>query len=103
MRKLGRFFSRELARDQINKANGQIRYAKEHRLIGEHEEPTLARELAPRKVKKALRKIERDRQPHKDPDTTQQVIQPGATSTELAKRQPLLLPSRPDADQTTTD
>jgi hypothetical protein len=52
VRKLGRFFSRELPQNQINNANGQIQYVKEHGMIEEHEEPAFAQEVAPRRIKK---------------------------------------------------
>jgi hypothetical protein len=103
MRKLGRFFSREMRQDQISNANGQIQYAKEHRIIDEHEEPTLARELAPRKVKKALRKVEkaRDLPAQSCTATPQGQLTGPSDATPPAPREPLLLPLKADVDKTT--
>jgi len=102
MRKLGRFFSRELQQNRINNANGEIQYAKEHRIIGEHEEPVLARELAPRRVKKALRKVERYRELDKQSGTTEQPEQldrtADTTPLEPPRLEPLLLPPHTDDD-----
>ncbi|HTA05431.1 MAG TPA: hypothetical protein VK774_03620 [Solirubrobacteraceae bacterium] len=61
LHKLGRLFSRELPQDRLDNANDQIQYAKEHHIIGDREEPILARELASRKMKRALQQVDRDR------------------------------------------
>jgi hypothetical protein len=104
MRKLGRFFSREVRQDQISNANGQIQYAKEHRIIDEDEEPTLARELAPRKVRKALRKVEKARDLPEQSGAVRPQSQLTRTSDAAvpleARREPLLLPRLTDAKTT---
>jgi hypothetical protein len=103
VRKLGRYFSRDLPQDRINKANGQVQYVKEHGIIQEHEEPAFAQEVAPRKVKKALRKIERYRELDKQSgrfEHSGQIAQaPDATPLEPPRREPLLLPPHTDGNR----
>jgi hypothetical protein len=103
VRKLWRYFSRDLPQDRINKANGQIQYVKEHRIIQEHEEPAFAQEVAPRGVKKALRKIERYRELDKHsgmPGHHGQIARtPDAMPLEPPRREPLLLPPQTDDDR----
>lgn len=104
MRKLGRFFSREVRQDQLSNANSQIQYAKEHRIIKEDEEPTLARELAPRKVRKALRNLEKARGLAEQSGGVRprsQLARPSDPPTPLqARREPQLLPPLTDAKTT---
>jgi hypothetical protein len=103
VRKLGRYFSRDLPQDKINKANGQIQYVKEHGIIQEHEEPAFAQEVAPRRVKKVLRKIERYRELDKHsgrPEHPGQIARtPDAMPLEPPRREPLLLPPHTNDDR----
>jgi hypothetical protein len=102
VRKLGRYFSRELPQDKIKNANGQIQYAKEHCIIDEHAEPAFAREVAPRPIKKALRKLERRGELDKPPDRSKRPGQitgsPDAPQLEPPRREPPLLPPHTDDD-----
>lgn len=61
MRGVVRLFVRELPRDNVDVAEELVCYAINHGIINAHEEPVLARQLAPRRLRRALRRVERDR------------------------------------------
>lgn len=91
--RLARFFSRDRPRDQFETAEHGIDYAKKHGIIGADDEPGLARELAPRKVRRALRKAERKQQTADSGEDKKlsEELSPGIPILD-PRDQPLLLP-----------
>jgi hypothetical protein len=56
--KLLRLLRRQLPLDDLAVADRQIEYAKRHGLVGDEDEPKLARELARRRFGRALRRLD---------------------------------------------
>jgi hypothetical protein len=103
IRKLGRYFSRELPQDKLDGANRKIEYVKEHGIIDDDEESAFAREVAPRGIKRALQKHERHQEAgiHADASARPEHIArpPKARELEPPRPEPLLLPPQADDDK----